>query len=667
MVKGNCRDCAYYRTPNCSYSEDLKKGTMKSTDDCPDFYPKHEAKEGQRESQADKLIQLCQLHNPVLFHDQHQTSYAKIEQSETSVILSLRSRPFKAFLAGLLWQHEQKAPGTEALYGAINVLEAMALFEGSKYTLHNRVAPAEDGFWIDMVDEQWRAIKVTAEGWEIVGCPPILFKRYSHQLPLVEPQRGGDPWRFLDFVNIDKEDKATRLTLLCTAISYLIPDIPHPILVLYGIQGSGKTWLFRLIRKLIDPSIIDVLTLPRNERERVQQLDHHWLAFYDNVTTLAWWMSDTLCRAATGGGFSKRELYTDDADITYSFKRCVGLNGINIAAQRGDLLDRSILVGLEDIPKARRKTEKQLLAEFESCKAQILGGFLDVLVKAIQVYPSVQLKGLFRMADFTRWGCAITIALGGTKEDFIDSYETKVRMQIEEAALASPVATVLIDFMESVKEWEGTPSGLHTILLNRAKDLGISGRQKAWPKAPHVLVRQLNELAPSLKALGWEVITGIKSGATRRIIVNSVPSVPSVTPVLAVLDGRDARDASLHTSSSGFSEVDLRGYPKCEAICPECGSVCQSAIRGHDYEHCCGSHYWKDGDSRVRLVDSKLSVQEVLEKMRGVFVEGTQDEWVALAIEFGLSQTEAEKLFQDAKGDKLFWIDKDERTVWRWA
>jgi len=484
--KEQCGSCAWYMTPKCDYLDDFKKGIIRSTDEkCVDFYPKREPKEGKRESQADKLIQLCQLHSPELFHDQHQTSYAKIEQSSHSITLRLRSRSFKAFLASLLWHHEQKAPGTEALYGAINVLEAIALFEGSKYMLYNRVAPAEDGgFWIDMADDKWCAIKVTGEGWEIVEHAPILFKRYSHQLPMVEPQSGGDPWRFLDFVNVDKEDKPTRLTLLCTAISYLIPNIPHPILVLYGIQGSGKTWLFRLIRKLIDPSIIDVLTLPRNERERVQQLDHHWCAFYDNVTTLPWWMSDTLCRAATGGGFSKRELYTDDSDITYSFKRCVGVNGINIAAQRGDLLDRSLLVGLQDIPKVKRKTEKQLLAEFESCKAEILGGFLDVLVKAIQVYPHVQLKGLFRMADFTRWGCAITIALGGTKEDFIDAYEEKVRSQIEEAAYASPVAMVLMDWMRSIVEvggvstnWEGTPSKLFTALTKHAKDqLGISTR-----------------------------------------------------------------------------------------------------------------------------------------------------------------------------------------------
>lgn len=498
-------------------------------------------------SQADMLIKLCLAHNPTLFQDQHRTAYVKVEQSNVHVNLKVRSKPFKSWLASLLWKYKEKAPGTEALYAAINVLEAKALFEGEKHQLYNRVAPALGGFWIDMTDDQWRAIKVTGEGWKIVEEPPILFKRFSHQLPLATPVPGGDPWRFLDFINVDKEDKVTRLTLLCAVISYLIPNIPHPILVAYGIQGSGKTWMFKLIRELIDPSIIDVLTLPRNERERIQQLDHHWCAFYDNVTKLPYWMSDTLCRAATGGGFSKRELYTDDSDITYSFMRCLGVNGINIAAQRGDFLDRSLLTGLQDIPKTRRRTEKQLLTEFEGCKAEILGGFLDTLVKAIQLYPSVNPKGLFRMADFTRWGCAIAQALGSSQEDFIDAYGTKVKMQIEEAALASPVATVLIDLMESIEKWDGTPSQLYRALLNNAKELGVSARQKAWPKAPNSLVRQLNELTPSLKALGWEVVTGVKAGKerTRRILINSVSTVSTVRQA----DDTDDRDDSFQSSS----------------------------------------------------------------------------------------------------------------------
>lgn len=518
---------------------------------CSQFHARSQTDHSQHKKigQADKLIHLCLQREPELFHDQHSTPYAHMGQSSYKTIIPLKSRTFKSWIASLLWEQEKKAPSNEALNSAINVLQAKAIYNGDQHTLYNRVAHDNDGIWMDMSNDVWSAIHVTAEGWKIVDNPPILFKRYSHQQPLVNPVPSGDPWQFLDFVNIDPQDKATRLLLLCAVISYLIPHIPHVILVLHGIQGSGKSTLFKLIKQLIDPSSVDVLSMSRNERERVQQLDHHWCAFYDNITSLPAWISDSLCRAATGGGFTKRELYTDDDDIIYNFKRCVGLNGINIATQRGDLLDRSLLVGLQDIPKDKRKTEEQLLTEFEQCKGEILGGFLDTLVKAIQYYPKVKPTKLFRMADFTRWGYAIAVALGKTGQDFITAYETKVKAQIKEAALASPVATVLLDYMEHNNAWDGTPSQLFAYLNAHAKGMGISTRQKAWPKAPHILVRRLNELIPSFKALGLDVQTGLRTGTARRIHIQRVSSVTSDTNI----NKRDGSDAIHATNSTSFT------------------------------------------------------------------------------------------------------------------
>ena len=498
-------------------------------------------------SHADKLVLLTTSQATEFFHSETKKAYARIIYKGARQSLPIRSRAFKTWLANTYWLGEEKAPSNEGLNSALNILEGKALHEGVGYTLYNRVAPAENGIWIDMSDENWRAIHVSCEDWSIIDNPPILFKRYSHQLPLAEPKPGGNPWRLLDFFNIDPEDHGTRLTVLCTCISFLIPLIPHPIPVLHGTQGSGKTCLFKILRRLLDPSVMDPLSLPRDERERVQQLEHHWLAFYDNVSLLQPWVSDTLCRAATGGGFSKRELYSDDDDVIYNFRRCVGLGGINIAAQRGDLLDRCLLVQLQNIPKEKRKTERELLSEFENCKAEILGGFLDALVKAIKAYPSVNPKGLQRMADFTRWGCAIAVALGKTEKEFLDAYEAKVKAQTEEAAHASPVATVLLDYLENNgNEWEGTPTELYRLVLNHARTLEISTRQKAFPKAPNRLVRNLNELTPSLRALGYEINTA-KSGSTRRVCISTVPTVLTVpndgkTMDITRDDTRDDRD-----------------------------------------------------------------------------------------------------------------------------
>jgi hypothetical protein len=89
-----------------------------------------------------------------------------------------------------------------------------------------------------------------------------------------------------------------------------------------------------------------------------------------NVSNIGDWISDQLCRAVTGGGFSKRELYTDDDDIIYNFKRCIGFNGINLAATKLDLLDRGLIIKLERILEERMRKIKDVWNDFEKLRPQ---------------------------------------------------------------------------------------------------------------------------------------------------------------------------------------------------------------------------------------------------------------------------------------------------------
>ena len=132
----------------------------------------------------------------------------------------------------------------------------------------------------------------------------------------------------MDLVNVS--DKDNKLLLKCYIISLFIPGIAKPILMLHGEQGSAKTTLQELIKILVDPSIVKTLTFPRDINELVQQQSHNYIAFYENLSNIKDWISDALCRAVTGSGFSKRQLYTDDEDIIYFFQRCIGFNGINL-------------------------------------------------------------------------------------------------------------------------------------------------------------------------------------------------------------------------------------------------------------------------------------------------------------------------------------------------
>ena len=156
-------------------------------------------------------------------------------------------------------------------------------------------------------------------------------------------------------------------------VSCFVPGIPHVLLVIFGAQGSSKSTLSRLARLLVDPSLIEVASFPHSQKELVQALAHHYFLFFDNVSYISEEQSDILCKAITGGGHTKRELYSDDDDIIYNFIRCIGINGINLVTTRPDLLERSLLLELERIEPAERKTEKELYQNFKIDLPSILG------------------------------------------------------------------------------------------------------------------------------------------------------------------------------------------------------------------------------------------------------------------------------------------------------
>lgn len=468
--------------------------------------------ETQKESQADKLMRLVSHRRIEFFHTPTDTAYARIPQGDHFEIHKCRSQSFKQVLSYLMWDEEHKTPNSDSLNSVVNTVEGKAIHDGECHELHNRVAWLYDDIWYDLSDDRYRAVKISQKGWEIVDQPPILFQRYQHQSPQVEPITHGDPKKILDYVNITNDEH--KLLLMVYIAACFIPDIAHPILHPWGGQGAAKSTLMRLVVSLTDPSEEDLLVVPRNEKDLAQRLNHHWTCCFDNLATIPDWLSDTLSRAVTGAGFSKRELFTDDNVVIYKIKRVIGLNGVNIVAIKPDLLDRCILLELERIDETKRQEEKSLWRWFDRDKPAILGGFFDTIVKAIRYYPEVKLERLPRLADFGRWGEAISRALGYAPNEFMEAYFTNINSQNDEVLASNPIASCIIRMMTDppVDEWFGTPAELLTALNAEATQLNISTKMKSWPKAPHILTRRVNELKTNLIAGGFDIETNGTNG-----------------------------------------------------------------------------------------------------------------------------------------------------------
>src|SRR6185437_4707130 len=131
-----------------------------------------------------------------------------------------------------------------------------------------------------------------------------------------------------------------------------------------------------------------------------------YLLVFDNVSHLSPWLSDALCRLASGGGFATRMLYTDQDEVLIDATRPVILNGIEDFVARPDLGDRCVFLALTPIAHDERRTEAELNAAFEARRPALLGVLLDAIAHGLRALPHVRLDAKPRMADFARWAMA---------------------------------------------------------------------------------------------------------------------------------------------------------------------------------------------------------------------------------------------------------------------
>jgi hypothetical protein len=319
------------------------------------------------------------------------------------------------------------------------------------------------------------------------------------------------------------------------------------------------------MRLLVDPSKIETLSLPHDRTELVQQLSHHYAPAYDNISEMPPWISDALCRAVTGEGHSKRELYTDDDDFIYQFRRCPILNGINVPPQRADLLNRSILMEVRMLRDSQHRHEEDYFREFNEERPELFGAMLDALSTAMSTIASVKVAGWPRMADFCRWGCAIAEALGYSQQAFLSAYLENTGIGHDEVIEGSQVAFALQCLMQDRDNWEGTPHELYNELESIAESQKLNTHSREWPKAANALTRRINEFASNLLACGISIETGDRTGRRRKVTIHKKPQeiVTTVTssesPVIPMsqlnLPDRDGNDDISRPSNNQQEEL----------------------------------------------------------------------------------------------------------------
>jgi hypothetical protein len=427
---------------------------------------------------------------------------AQVPVGDRLEIFGLKSAGFRDWLIDAFLSDQPEPPSSWAVRRVVAMLEARARFNPGIPEVFIRVGRGRDGAdarcFLDLGDSSGRAVAMGSQGWQVVDRPDVHFRRAEGLLAMPVPDHDGSIDLLRPYVNLAEPDFRLMIAWLTAALR---PVGPYPILVLTGEQASGKSTLARIVRLLIDPQACPALALPKSTHDLMATALNGWLLMYENISTIADWLSDGLCQLAFGGGFAGRALFTNDERSVIFAQRPVILVGIDDFVVRGDLRDRSVFLHLAPIPRASRRSERTFWPAFHADYPRILGGVLDAFAGGLCGLPSVDLKELPRMADFAEWGESISRGLGWGTDTFVSTYDDNRRIATEPLLDGSPVANIILALGRAGINWSGTPHELFQALSKTAGKRARAG----WPKTVVTFSNELRRIAPQLRLHGISI------------------------------------------------------------------------------------------------------------------------------------------------------------------
>jgi hypothetical protein len=474
---------------------ELRERLKKLDDELQEAKKKEQEK---RQSQATALLGLIQG-EAELWHTPDREAWATITVGAHREHHRVQSRSFKRWAQRQFFLDQKASIGGQGVRDALGVIEGIAIHDGDEHEVSIRVAEQRGALYLDLANADWHAVEIAHGGWTVVH-PPVRFARPGAMRPLPAPVRGGSLDELWDYVNV--RDALDRRLLIASLIGAFRARGPFVIVMLYGEQGSAKSTTARICRMLIDPNKADVRSAPREPRDVVILAQHSWVLALDNVSSIPEWLSDGLCRLATGGGYAARALYTDSDEVVVDAMRPSIITGIVEVAERGDLLDRTIGIELE--PVRKRRTEKDLYAAFEEAQPRILGALLDAVAYAHAHVGDVEFNGqLPRMADYAAFISAAEPHLGWKRGQVVRDLEAS-RAHLNELPLDhSVIAPAIRKAVSAEFELVGTSTEVLALINVSADKFDETARRdRRWPKTPAALSRELARLAPNLRAAG---------------------------------------------------------------------------------------------------------------------------------------------------------------------
>lgn len=471
----------------------------------------------EKKSVATKLVELAEEIYTLGQSDQNQAYAVPKGGPNIARVIVKGDSELRGELASKYMDRYGSVPSDQAVRDATNIVEHRAK-QNPPVTLYMRVAPIDGGVAVDLGDQSGDAVLITADGWT-VGTAPVLFRRTRLTSALPRPLRGGSLDDLRALLNVG--DAAWDL-LRGFLLSALMPEMPRPVGLLMGQQGTGKSDATKMLVRLVDPSPALTRSAPRDEQNWQVAASASWVVALDNVSKIPEWLSDAICRASTGEASVTRELYSNSEVSVMSFQRSVLFNTIDAGAFRGDLADRMVRVELERIPKDGRRTEAELEEAFVAAWPSMLGGLYSLLSVTLAKLPNVQLDEMPRMADFARMLAAMDSAVGSLS---LRRFFEQAECLHQDVCAGDSVAMAVLQFMMKWPgdTWQGPMERLYMQLPQPE-----GHERRYWPSNGQALSGRLTRVSPALAAMGVQVETGKRTGKARSVVLTKLPGFNAI-------------------------------------------------------------------------------------------------------------------------------------------
>ncbi len=438
-----------------------------------------------------------------LFHDERGVAYARVKARDHVELHRVNSTTFELFAMHQFYLANGRPPGADALKTFTSLVEAKARFDSPERRVFDRYAKVGDAMYVDLCDSNWRQVRVTAKGWEVISAEesPAYFKRRATAKPLPVPVRGGRLIKLRPCLNA-KSDHVWAL-IQAFLLSPFQFEGGLPVLAVLGYQGSVKTRTSERIRRVLDPDVVLLNSPPKSLHDLAVVLSQCAVGGFDNISRIASEFSDAICRCTTGGGDANRTLYKNDEITVLTPRLPIIINGIDDMIARADLADRAITLRLDIIPESERRPDSEVEAEFEEALPEILGALYDAVAVGLKKFPDTRLESYPRLADFAKWVTACESGLGFAPGTSLEIFNANRRGEVQKMVNLDTVGSALLRFAR------GSENGFYGDSLARLfehfrQDPLCSG-QDNWPRNNRSFSEALRRVAVSLQTLGVKI------------------------------------------------------------------------------------------------------------------------------------------------------------------